>query len=72
MPTYEYVCEAGHESETRQSINADALERCPREDCDAPATWKISMGAGLISGKGKSGGSAGGSGGGACGPSGFT
>ena len=72
MPTYEYICDAGHENEKRQSINADPLERCPVEDCDAPAKRKISMGAGLISGKGKSGRTAGGSGGAACGPGGFT
>lgn len=71
MPTYEYVCDTGHETEQRQSIEADPLERCPEEGCDAPATRKISMGVGVISGEGGSS-AAGGSGGEACGPSGFT
>lgn len=71
MPTYEYVCDAGHESETRQSIEADPLEVCPEEGCGAPAERKISMGGGLISSPG-AGRGANGSGGGACSPSGFT
>lgn len=71
MPTYEYICDDGHETEQRQSIKDDPLERCPEEGCDAPATRKISMGGGVISGKGGGSGS-GGSGGDACSPSGFT
>lgn len=71
MPTYEYVCDAGHESETRQSIEADALEVCPEDDCDAPAQRQISTGGGLISGTGGGSGPAD-SGGGTCSPSGFT
>lgn len=67
MPTYEYRCEAGHESEARQSIEAEPLRHCPRRDCDAPAERLISPGGGVLSD--------GDSGGGAdegCGPSGFT
>lgn len=71
MPTYEYICDAGHDSETRQSIDDDPLERCPEEGCDAPATRKISMGGGVISGNGEAAGS-GRSGGDDCNPSGFT
>lgn len=69
MPTYEYACEAGHESEARQSIDAPALETCPQEGCDAPAERQISLGGGLMVG-GDSGGSSAGSPN--CGPSGFT
>lgn len=69
MPTYEYVCDAGHETEERQSIEADALERCPEQGCEAPATRQISMGGGVVTG-----GAAGSGGGADCGPgaSGFT
>lgn len=70
MPTYEYVCDAGHESEERQPIDDDPLERCPAEGCDAPATRKIS-GGGVISGEGQTAGN-GRSGDDACNPSGFT
>lgn len=71
MPTYEYVCDDGHEAEERQSINDDPLEQCPEEGCDAPATRKISMGGGVISGtSGPS--ERGGSADDACSPSGFT
>lgn len=67
MPTYEYICDAGHESEKRQSISDEPLERCPEGDCDAPATRKISVGGGVISGgSDTSGGDDG------CSPSGFT
>jgi len=30
MPTYEYVCESGHEFEIKQSIKDGALSECPR------------------------------------------
>jgi putative FmdB family regulatory protein len=42
MPIYEYVCDAGHESETRQSMDDEPLEVCPEEDCGAPAERKMS------------------------------
>lgn len=71
MPTYEYVCTAGHETDHRHSIKDDPLETCPREDCGAPAERKISMGGGLISGERDSA-AAQAPGGGDCGPSGFT
>jgi putative FmdB family regulatory protein len=50
MPTYEYVCDAGHETEHRHSINDPALEVCPTEGCEARAERKISLGAGVITG----------------------
>ncbi len=71
MPTYEYVCDQGHEAEQRQSIKDDPLERCPEEGCDAPANRKISMGGGVISGT-DGGRDSGRSGSDACSPSGFT
>lgn len=67
MPTYEYRCQDGHETEARQSIDADPLDRCPREGCEAPAERLISLGGGLLTGKRSPDG-----GGSACGPSGFT
>lgn len=67
MPTYEYRCEAGHEAEARQSIDADPLERCPVEGCEAPAERQISLGGGLMVGNRSR--DRGGSG---CGSSGFT
>lgn len=67
MPTYEYRCDLGHESEARQSMDDDPLERCPREECDAPAERQISLGGGLIVG-----GSSSPEGGGCGGGSGFT
>lgn len=58
MPTYEYLCELGHESELRQSMSDDPVEVCPREDCDAPAERQISLGGGvLVGGSRGSGGS---------------
>lgn len=69
MPTYEYVCDRGHETEARHSINDPALETCPREDCDAPAERKISLGGGMIVGGGSSSAPGGSE---ACGGSGFT
>lgn len=72
MPTYEYHCDAGHETEHRQSMSEDPLDRCPREGCAAEAERKISMGLGIHHGsKGSS--SAGGRAG-ECGPrdTGFT
>lgn len=56
MPTYEYRCQAGHETEARHSIDAEPLERCPREDCDAAVERQISSGGGLLTEKGSAGG----------------
>lgn len=62
MPTYEYVCERGHESELRQSMSDDPVESCPREGCGAAAERQISLGAGfVVHGSGSSSGSAPGS-----------
>lgn len=69
MPTYEYVCTAGHVTEHRQSINDDPLEDCPEEGCESDAERRISAGAGVISGKKSSSSSAEAA---ACEPSGFT
>lgn len=34
MPTYEYECKkCGHQFEAYQSITAEALKRCPKEEC---------------------------------------
>lgn len=50
MPTYEYVCDAGHETSHRQSMSEDPLETCPREDCESAAERKISAGLGVHAG----------------------
>ena len=46
MPTYEYVCPAGHEFEKFQKITEKPRTKCPT--CGKPATRKISGGAGLV------------------------
>lgn len=69
MPTYEYVCDAGHETEARQSMGDDALETCPRDACGSPARRVISGGSGFLMGESASSGASAGTGGGACGPS---
>jgi len=46
MPTYEYVCPAGHEFEKFQKMSDSPRVRCPT--CGKPATRKISGGAGLV------------------------
>lgn len=46
MPTYEHICQNGHEFEEFQSIVAPPIELCPI--CGAPAHRKISGGSGLI------------------------
>ncbi|HEU5170258.1 MAG TPA: zinc ribbon domain-containing protein [Gemmatimonadales bacterium] len=46
MPTYEYVCPAGHEFEKLQKITGRPRAKCPT--CGRPATRKISGGAGLV------------------------
>lgn len=65
MPIYEYVCDAGHETEARQSMDDDALEICPDEGCTSPARRRITGGGGFLVG----GDGSGSSGDGACGPS---
>ena len=55
MPTYEYICEkCGHQFEKSQSISANPLTACPKEEC-AQKNWgkgkvkrMISGGAGLL------------------------
>jgi putative FmdB family regulatory protein len=55
MPTYEYICEkCGHTFDVFQSMTADPLEVCPKEQC-AKRRWSrgkvrraIGGGAGLI------------------------
>ena len=46
MPTYEYVCPAGHEFEKFQKITEKPRTKCPV--CGKAATRKISGGAGLV------------------------
>ena len=49
MPTYEYECRTcGHAFEEFQSIKAEPLTACPREDCDGTVKKLISAGAGLL------------------------
>lgn len=66
MPIYEYVCDAGHETEERQSMSDDALQVCPEDGCGSAARRKISGGGGFLVG---GSGSSAGNGDGACGPS---
>jgi putative FmdB family regulatory protein len=55
MPTYEYICDkCGHQFEKFQSISAQPLEVCPKDQC-SQARWgkgkvkrAISGGGGLI------------------------
>jgi putative FmdB family regulatory protein len=46
MPTYEYVCPAGHEFEKFQKITEKPRAKCPT--CGKAASRKISGGAGLV------------------------
>ena len=46
MPTYEYVCPAGHGFEKFQKMSARPGARCPV--CKRPAVRQISGGAGLV------------------------
>lgn len=46
MPTYEYGCPNGHHFEKVQKITEKPRAKCP--ECGAPATRKISGGAGLV------------------------
>jgi predicted nucleic acid-binding Zn ribbon protein len=53
MPTYEYLCEEGHEFEVQQKIKDDPLKKCTRvilgdalldnqQECGAPCKRLIS------------------------------
>lgn len=46
MPTYEYLCPAGHEFELFQKMTDRPRAKCP--ECGKPAMRRISGGAGLI------------------------
>ncbi|HSJ23976.1 MAG TPA: FmdB family zinc ribbon protein, partial [Longimicrobiales bacterium] len=46
MPTYEYICTAGHRFERFQRMSEAPVETCP--ECDAPAERLLSAGAGLL------------------------
>jgi len=46
VPTYEYICSAGHAFEAFQKISERPKTKCPT--CGKPATRKISGGAGLV------------------------
>ena len=42
MPTYEYLCDEGHESVVTQRIVEDALSVCPKKKCSAECKRLIS------------------------------
>jgi putative FmdB family regulatory protein len=46
VPTYEYICAAGHAFEAFQKISERPKSKCP--SCGKPASRKISGGAGLV------------------------
>lgn len=46
MPTYEYLCSAGHHFEQFQRMSEPPIDRCPT--CGAPAQRQLSAGAGLL------------------------
>lgn len=46
MPTYQYICTAGHAFEAFQKMSERPKTKCPK--CGKPATRKISGGAGLV------------------------
>ncbi len=46
VPTYEYICSAGHAFEAFQKISERPKSKCPK--CGKPAKRKISGGAGLV------------------------
>jgi putative FmdB family regulatory protein len=46
MPTYEYVCSAGHRFERFQRMSEAPVDKCP--ECSAPAERLLSAGAGLL------------------------
>lgn len=46
MPTYQYVCAAGHAFEQVQKMSDPSIDRCPT--CGAVAERRLSGGAGLI------------------------
>jgi putative FmdB family regulatory protein len=49
MPTYEYEClECGHAFENFQSMSADPLKDCPKDDCDGKVRRLVSAGSGII------------------------
>lgn len=61
MPTYEYVCEEGHEFEEVQSITDEPLKKCPEvipfsgpnfTRCDAPVKRLISKTSFILKGDG--------------------
>jgi putative FmdB family regulatory protein len=46
MPTYDYECPKGHRFEVFQKMTDEPVADCP--ECGAPATRKISGGAGFL------------------------
>jgi putative FmdB family regulatory protein len=50
MPTYEYVCNGGHEFEVVQSIQEGPIERCPK--CRRICKRLISESSFILKGKG--------------------
>jgi len=49
MPTYDYQCQkCGHRFEEFQSITAEPLKTCPRQECRGRVKRLISSGGGLL------------------------
>lgn len=49
MPTYDYVCQScGHRFEVFQSMSAERLTHCPRQDCAGRVRRLIGTGAGIV------------------------
>ncbi|MBD3422730.1 MAG: zinc ribbon domain-containing protein [Chitinivibrionales bacterium] len=49
MPTYEYECEkCGHIFEEFQSISANPLTNCPKDECSGKVRRLLSAGAGFL------------------------
>lgn len=49
MPTYEYECKkCGQHFEAFQKMSDDALDKCPKKNCDGKVKRIISGGTGII------------------------
>jgi len=46
MPTYEYICSAGHRFEQFQRMSEQPVDKCP--ECGEPAERQLSAGGGLL------------------------
>ena len=53
MPTYEYVCDAGHTYEEVRSIHEDQQQTsCPQDGCDLPLKRKFNATSTILKGSG--------------------